>query len=49
MVKSDAYTMNTYYMGMVDEHNKVNFYDGKYPSCNSQMETNFPSLNPKTI
>jgi len=36
MIKSDAYTMNTYYMGMVDEHNKVNFYDGKirvvYPS-----------------
>lgn len=29
MIKSDAYTMNTYYMGMVDEQNKVNFYDGK--------------------
>jgi F420-non-reducing hydrogenase large subunit len=29
MIKSDAYTMNTYYMGLVDEHNKVNFYDGK--------------------
>ncbi len=29
MIKSDAYTMNTYYMGMVDAHNKVNFYDGK--------------------
>ena len=29
MIKSDAYTMNTYYMGMVDENNKVNFYDGK--------------------
>jgi len=29
MIKSDAYTMNTYYMGMVDGHNKVNFYDGK--------------------
>jgi F420-non-reducing hydrogenase large subunit len=28
MIKSDAYTMKTYYMGMVDEHNKVNFYDG---------------------
>lgn len=36
MIKSDAYRMNTYYMGMVDENNKVNFYDGKirvvYPS-----------------
>ena len=36
MITSDAYTMKTYYMGMVDENNKVNFYDGKirvvYPS-----------------
>jgi F420-non-reducing hydrogenase large subunit len=29
LITSDAYTMQTYYMGMVDEHNKVNFYDGK--------------------
>jgi F420-non-reducing hydrogenase large subunit len=29
LIKSDAYTMRTYYMGLVDEHNKVNFYDGK--------------------
>src|SRR4030043_2105428 len=29
MIKSDAYTMKTYYMGLVDEHNNVNFYDGK--------------------
>jgi F420-non-reducing hydrogenase large subunit len=29
MIKSDAYTMDTYYMGMVDANNKVNFYDGK--------------------
>jgi F420-non-reducing hydrogenase large subunit len=29
MIKSDAYTMKTYYMGLVDENNKVNFYDGK--------------------
>jgi F420-non-reducing hydrogenase large subunit len=29
MIKSDAYTMNTYYMGTVDGNNKVNFYDGK--------------------
>ncbi len=29
MIKSDAYTMNTYYMGTVDANNKVNFYDGK--------------------
>jgi F420-non-reducing hydrogenase large subunit len=28
MVTSDAYTHRTCYMGMVDEQNKVNFYDG---------------------
>lgn len=28
-ITSDAYTHQTYYMGMVDEHNKVNFYDGQ--------------------
>jgi F420-non-reducing hydrogenase large subunit len=29
MILSDAYTHHTYYMGLVDENNKVNFYDGK--------------------
>lgn len=29
MILSDAYTHRTYYMGLVDENNKVNFYDGK--------------------
>ena len=29
MIVSDAYTHKTYYMGLVDEKNKVNFYDGK--------------------
>jgi F420-non-reducing hydrogenase large subunit len=29
LIKSDAYTMKTYYMGQVDSNNKVNFYDGK--------------------
>ena len=29
LIKSDAYTMKTYYMGLMDENNKVNFYDGK--------------------
>jgi len=28
MVVSDVYTHKTYYMGMVDKNNKVNFYDG---------------------
>jgi F420-non-reducing hydrogenase large subunit len=29
LIKSQSYTHKTYYMGLVDEHNKVNFYDGK--------------------
>ncbi|MCX6010353.1 MAG: Ni/Fe hydrogenase subunit alpha [Chloroflexi bacterium] len=29
MVLSDAYTHRTYYMGLVDEKNRVDFYDGK--------------------
>jgi len=29
MILSDAFTHKTYYMGLVDEKNKVNFYDGK--------------------
>ena len=29
MIVSDAYTHRTYYMGLVDEKNRVNFYDGK--------------------
>ncbi|MCG3212471.1 MAG: NAD-reducing hydrogenase HoxS subunit beta [Anaerolineae bacterium] len=28
MITSDAYTDRTYYMGMVDDQNRVNFYDG---------------------
>jgi len=28
LVVSDAFTHKTYYMGLVDENNKVNFYDG---------------------
>lgn len=29
MIKSDAFTHRTCYMGMVDEHDRVNFYAGK--------------------
>ncbi|MCB7129051.1 MAG: hypothetical protein J3T61_05900, partial [Candidatus Brocadiales bacterium] len=28
-IVSDTYTHRTYYMGLVDKNNKVNFYDGK--------------------
>ena len=29
LIKSDAYTLKTYNMGLVDKNNRVNFYDGK--------------------
>ncbi len=29
LILSDAFTHRTYYMGMVDEQNRLNFYDGK--------------------
>lgn len=29
LITSDAYTHRTHYMGMVDDQNRVNFYDGK--------------------
>jgi F420-non-reducing hydrogenase large subunit len=29
LILSDAYTHQTYYMGLVDEKNRVNYYDGK--------------------
>jgi F420-non-reducing hydrogenase large subunit len=29
MIMSDTYTHQTYYMGLVDDNNKVNFYDGR--------------------
>jgi F420-non-reducing hydrogenase large subunit len=29
LITSDVYTHKTYYMGMVDDDNKVNFYDGQ--------------------
>jgi F420-non-reducing hydrogenase large subunit len=29
LILSDPYTLKTYYMGTVDQNNKVNFYDGK--------------------
>jgi F420-non-reducing hydrogenase large subunit len=29
LILSDTYTHRTYYMGLVDDANKVNFYDGK--------------------
>jgi F420-non-reducing hydrogenase large subunit len=38
LILSDAYSLKTYYMGLVDENNKVNFYDGKVRVVNPQGE-----------
>ena len=46
MIKSDAYTMKTYYMGMVDDQNKVNFYDGKIRVVNPSGNE-FSKFEPK--
>ncbi len=35
LIRSEAFTHRTYYMGMVDTHNKVNFYDGQLRVVNS--------------
>jgi F420-non-reducing hydrogenase large subunit len=43
MIKSDAFTHQTCYMGMVDEQNKVSFYDGKLRvvDCNGKEVCKF--------
>ena len=43
MILSDTYTHKTCYMGMVDEQNKVNFYDGKLRvvDCNGKEVCKF--------
>jgi len=46
LIKSDAYTLKTYYMGLVDENNKVNFYDGKVRVVNPNGEE-FLKFSPK--
>lgn len=37
-ILSDAYTHKTYYMGLVDENNQLNFYDGKLRIVNPDGE-----------
>lgn len=46
LIKSDAYTLKTYYMGMIDENNKVNFYDGKVRVVNPNGDE-FLKFEPK--
>lgn len=36
LITSDPYQLNTYNMGLVDEKNKVNFYDGKIRVTNQE-------------
>ncbi len=45
MITSDAFTHKTCYMGMVDEQNRVNFYDGKLRvvDCNGKEVCKFPT------
>lgn len=36
LITSDTYTHKTYYMGLVDKNNKVNFYDGMIRVCDPE-------------
>jgi F420-non-reducing hydrogenase large subunit len=36
LITSDPYNLETYYMGMVDKNNKMNFYDGKVRVVDTQ-------------
>ena len=47
IITSDTYTHRTYYMGMVDENNKVNFYDGDLRTVapDGSEYLKFPGLN----
>ena len=56
LILGDVYTHHTYYMGMVDENNKVNFYDGKVrvvdPNGQSLSSTRpriMPNISPSTL
>ena len=47
LITSDAYTHRTYYMGLVDENNKVNFYNGNVRVVNPDgvVFARFPGQN----
>ncbi|MFW6385978.1 MAG: Ni/Fe hydrogenase subunit alpha [Candidatus Hadarchaeota archaeon] len=36
LINSDPYTLETHYMGLVDEHNEVDFYDGNVRVVNTR-------------
>ena len=43
LIVSDAYTHRTYYMGLVDEKNRLNFYDGQHPRGRPGRRRSSPS------
>jgi len=47
LITSDAYTHKTYYMGLVDERNRVNFYDGlvRVVDSGGKEYAKFPAAN----
>jgi F420-non-reducing hydrogenase large subunit len=46
LIKSEPYTLKTYYMGLVDKNNKVNFYDGNVRVADPQGRE-FVKFSPK--
>ncbi len=46
LIKSEPYTLKTYYMGTVDKNNKVNFYDGKVRVVDTKGEE-YVKFSPK--
>ncbi|MGQ9623943.1 MAG: Ni/Fe hydrogenase subunit alpha [Candidatus Bathycorpusculaceae bacterium] len=46
LITSEPYTLKTYYMGLVDKNNKVNFYDGKVRVVDPQGKE-FVKFSPK--
>ncbi|MEM3626737.1 MAG: Ni/Fe hydrogenase subunit alpha [Candidatus Bathyarchaeia archaeon] len=46
LIKSEPYTLKTYYMGLVDKNNKVNFYDGNVRVVNPEGKE-FVKFSPK--
>ena len=48
LILSDAFTHETYYMGLVDENDKVNFYDGKIRVVDPDGQASSSSSRPRT-
>jgi F420-non-reducing hydrogenase large subunit len=46
LIQNDAYKLNTYYMGLVDENNLLNFYEGKIRIVDS-MGNEYAKFDPK--